>query len=170
MARPNKNRKPGMILAGLACLKRPRPSVRLIIRRFQETENDKGSCRHSRHADPFSYWQGWQADHSRWSNRRLVFFVSTQAVLEHDGRAIVQRDGINVSAAGREIPSRNVENPLLAVPRLGWSEQQGRSSSVADREVKLGFVCSLCSLVRTQAFREKELMAEACGSRNVEHT
>lgn len=43
-------------------------------------------------------------------------YYLTQAVLEHDGRAIVQRDRVDVGAAGGEIRSRNVENPLLAVP------------------------------------------------------
>src|SRR5215472_15446466 len=40
----------------------------------------------------------------------------TQAILENDRRAVIQRNGVNVSAACWQVPCRDVEDPLLAIP------------------------------------------------------
>lgn len=39
-----------------------------------------------------------------------------QAELEHNGRAIIQHDGVDVGGTSREILRSNIENPLRAVP------------------------------------------------------
>ena len=40
-----------------------------------------------------------------------------QAELEHDGRAIIQHDGVDVGRTSREILRSNVENPPRAIQR-----------------------------------------------------